>query len=268
MTDVEWHPPGIDVTKPHPARVYNYWLAGKDNFEPDRELGDRCAAIFPTIRQSARDNRELLGRMVRFLIGEGVRQFVDLGTGIPTDDNTHEVAQRLDPHCRVLYVDNDPIVLAHARALLSSTPEGVTRYLDADVREVDRVLAEAEKVLDLSRPVAVTCLMTVQFLGDAEVFPVIAGYRDALGPGSYLALSAPTGDFIPAGRAAALMATYQAYGLPLRLRPRNDFAVFFTGLELVEPGIVPMTKWRPGRKPEFPGIQNPDGGYAAIGRKC
>jgi S-adenosyl methyltransferase len=239
-------PASIDTSVPHSARVYDYWLGGKDNFAADRELGDRFAAAFPPIRSAARENRAFLRRSVRYLAAEvGVRQFLDLGTGIPSADNTHEVAQAEAPESRIVYVDNDPVVLVHARALLTTAPAGATAYVDADLRDVETVLAAARDVFDVGRPVAVTALQSIQFVVDGdEARDLIARYLAAFVPGSYLVLSTPTLDFLDAAVARNLLDLYERAGTPFCLRRRDEIARFFDGLELVEPGFVPLAQWR------------------------
>jgi hypothetical protein len=256
----------LDTSVPHPARRYNYWLGGKDNFAVDRESGDQIAAMYPAIRTVARENRAFLRRAVRHLAADaGIRQFLDIGTGIPSADNTHEVAQAVAPESRVLYVDNDPMVLVHARALLTSSPGGVTAYLDADLRHPDSILSadELRRTLDLSRPVALILAAVAHFLTDDDrPYEVIARLVEALPSGSYLALSHVTADFMPA-EVFSRMAAEVAAG---RMRPdgvlrsRAEVARFFDGLDLVEPGIVPVTQWRP----EVPESQRPPLAEASI----
>jgi SAM-dependent methyltransferase len=237
----------IDTSVAHPARRYLYWLGGKDHFAADRESGDAIAAAFPHIRTAARENRRFLRRAVTFLAREaGIRQFLDIGTGIPTAENTHEIAQRIDPHCRVVYVDNDPIVLAHARALLTSTPQGATAYLDADLRAPETILNHPDlaRTLDLNEPVALMLIAVAHFLTDHDdPYRIVNRLITALPAGSYLAISHATYDFMPPPTVTALSA---AAGTE-RFRPRNHNEVsrFFDGLDLVAPGIVPSTEWRP-----------------------
>ncbi|MER7166910.1 SAM-dependent methyltransferase [Micromonospora sp. NPDC000207] len=241
----------IDTTVAHPARRYNYWLGGKDNFAVDRASGDQIAALYPAIRTVARENRGFLQRAVRFLAAEaGVRQFLDVGTGIPSADNTHEVAQSVAPESRVVYVDNDPMVLVHARALLASSAAGATAYLDADLRDPERILADAElhRTLDLSRPVGLMLIAVAHFLHDDDrPYDLVARLVDALPSGSYLALSHVTMDFMPPEILAQMAA--QAASGRMRTdgypRSREQVARFFDGLELVEPGIEAVSRWRP-----------------------
>ncbi|ADL46333.1 MULTISPECIES: SAM-dependent methyltransferase [Micromonospora] len=246
----------IDTTVAHPARRYNYWLGGKDNFQADRDSGDAMAARFPTIRISALENRRFLRRAVRHLAGEaGIRQFLDIGTGIPTADNTHEVAQSTDPRARVVYVDNDPIVLAHARALLTSSPEGATAYLDADLRDPERILAHPDlrRTLDLSQPVALMLLAVLHFVPDGEdPYAIVGRLLDALPAGSYLAASHATHDYLPEELAAEAKAAARGGGPHgvINLRSREEVVRFFDGLELVEPGVCSVAEWRADGEPE------------------
>jgi hypothetical protein len=238
-------PPEIDATVPNSARIWNYWLGGKDNYPVDRDAGDQYRAIYPEIVDVARASRRFLVRAVRFLAGEaGVRQFLDIGTGLPTADNTHEVAQRVAPDSRVVYVDNDPIVLAHARALLTGGGEGATAYLDADLRDPGAILAAAGETLAFDRPVALMLMGIMGHVGDDEEARSIVGrLLDAVASGSYLALCDGT-DTDPAGVAA--QARYNESGaIPYHLRSPERIAGFFAGLELVEPGVVSCPRWRP-----------------------
>ncbi|HKB29536.1 MAG TPA: SAM-dependent methyltransferase, partial [Streptosporangiaceae bacterium] len=189
-------PAKIDTTVPHSARVWNYWLGGKDHYPVDRDAGDQYRQIFPQIVDIARADRTFLGRAVRYLAGEaGIRQFLDIGTGLPTLDNTHEVAQRVAPQSRIVYVDNDPLVLVHARALLTSTPEGACNYIEADLREPDKILKAAAATLDLAQPVAITLLGILHFISDHdEAYQIVTRLVDAVPPGSYLALTHATLD--------------------------------------------------------------------------
>jgi SAM-dependent methyltransferase len=231
----------------HSARVYDYWLGGKDNFAADREAAEQVIAVRPTIRADVRANRAFLGRAVRYLAAEaGIRQFLDIGTGLPSADNTHEVAQSVAPEARVVYADNDPIVLAHARALLTSAPEGVTAYADADLRDTGRVLAEARQTLDLDQPVAVMLIAILHHIPDADdPQAIVARLVDAVAPGSYLVLSHPASD-IDAEAVAEVARRYNAQ-VPAGQQRRSQAEVtrFFSGLELLEPGVVQTTQWRP-----------------------
>ena len=241
----------LDTTVPQTARIWNYWLGGKDNFAVDRQVGDQIRAAFPDIVENARASRAFLARSVGFVTREaGIRQFLDIGTGLPTADNTHEVAQRIAPESRIVYVDFDPLVLAHARALLTSSPQGSTQYVDADGRDSAKVLAEAARTLDLGRPVA---LIMSGILGhvtdDAEAATMVREYVAALAPGSYVIVL--DGSHSIEHGAAEKIWNEQA-NPPYVLRGREQFTGFFDGLELVEPGVVSAPLWRPageGAKP-------------------
>ncbi|UCM91288.1 SAM-dependent methyltransferase [Streptomyces marincola] len=238
----------LDSSVPHSARIWNYWLGGKDNYEADRAMGDRILAYFPEIVENARGNRYFLCRAVRHLTGEaGIRQFLDIGTGLPTVDNIHEIAQGLAPETRIVYVDNDPLVLAHARALLTSTPEGATDYLDADVRDPDAILERAAKTLDFSQPVALMLLGVLQFVEDTdEARRVVAALLDALPAGSCLALSHPTNAVRGERMTTAVRQWNEGGGSPrMTLRTPEQVAAFFDGLDVLPPGILSTADWRP-----------------------
>jgi len=248
-----WAIRNVDVSVAHPARRYDYWLGGKDNFAADRESGDAVEAMFPTIRAAAVENRRFLGRAVQFLAGErGIDQFLDIGTGIPGVDNTHEVAQAIDPGVGVVYVDNDPIVLSHARALLTSgSTAGRTSYIDADLRDPDRILNDpaVSQTFDLGRPIALLLIAVLHFVPDDDrPHDAVARLVDGLPDGSYLAMSHVTNDFLPQEQHAPLDAVgrtqsgFQARGL-------QEFARFFAGHDLVDPGIVPISAWRADGEP-------------------
>jgi S-adenosyl methyltransferase len=236
------------VSRPHPARMYDYYLGGKNHFAADREVAEKLLASVPSGRTGARENRAFLGRAVRYLTAEaGVMQFLDIGTGLPTTNNVHEVAQAAAPSARVVYVDNDPLVLAHARALLPSSPEGRTAYIQADLRDPTVILTDpvTRDVLDFSQPVALMLVAVLHFMPD-EFKPAaaIATLLDALPSGSYLVASHLTAEHDPAGSAAGMRA-YQAAGVPIQLRDSAEFAALaFTGLELVPPGVVLVSEWR------------------------
>ncbi len=253
---------GFDVSVAHPARVYDYWLGGKDNFEPDRIAAEEVIAVRPTIIRDIRANREFLGRVVRFLAGEaGIRQFLDIGTGIPSANNTHEVAQSIAPDSRIVYVDNDPIVLAHARALLTSTPAGACAYLDADLRDTGKILQEAARTLDFSRPVAVLFIGVLHLVPDAdEPRRIMTEVLDATVPGSYLALTQPARD-INADEVAESARRYNEHvRTPQTRRTYAETLRFFDGLEIVPPGLVQCHRWRP-----FPGTVGLDENVSAYG---
>ena len=267
-TDRDRTSPVFDTSVAHNARVWNYWLGGKDNFEADREAGDRVLGMFPDIVQVARADRAFLGRAVRFLsVEEGIRQFLDIGTGLPTADNTHEVAQRLAPESRVVYVDNDPLVLAHARALLTSTPPGVTAYLDADVHRPSRIIDEAAETLDFSQPVAVMMLGILNFVLDTtEAEAIVNHLMEAVPSGSYLAVSHPTTELGGEANRVAMRFWNEHATPPITARTGAEIRRFFGGLQLAEPGLVPCTQWRPD--PVEVGVAAPQVAlYAGVARK-
>ena len=239
----------IDTTKPHPARMYDYYLGGKDHCAVDRETAEKAMASWRSVRTAVRENRAFLGRAVRYLVAEaGIRQFLDIGTGLPSANNVHEVAQGLAPECRVVYVDNDPIVLAHARALLTSTPQGRTAYIEADLREPEKILSDplTRATLDFTQPVALMLVGILHFVPDEDSPAQIVGtLLDALPSGSYLAASHGAPEYNPEG-AAAWTRTYRDSGVPFQLRTADEFTgLAFTGLTMVEPGLVVVSDWRP-----------------------
>jgi S-adenosyl methyltransferase len=238
---------GIDSTVPHPARVYDYWLGGKDNYQADRRAAAEAMEIFPKTVQSARSCRAFLSRVVSYLAAEaGIRQFLDLGSGLPSVHNVHEVAQSIAPQSRVVYVDNDPVVLTHARALLTSSPEGATGYIQADIRNPGLILAKAAETLDFSQPVAVMLLAVLHLITDAQdPARIIATVMDAVPAGSYLAIGHHTADIYPELREFAARMSELNPDFPATLRSRQQVTGLFTGLDIVEPGIVQISKWRP-----------------------
>jgi hypothetical protein len=256
---------GFDARVAHPARVYDYWLGGKDNFEADRIAGEATIAAYPAIQASARANRAFLARSVRYLAAEaGIRQFLDIGTGLPTANNTHEVAQSVAPESRIVYVDNDPLVLSHARALLTSGPVGATAYLDADLRDTESILDLAAGTLDFARPIAIMLLAILHYIPDTrEARRIVARLVDAVPSGSYLAISHAASDISPAEMAEMIrrMNEHLAEGNHVG-RPRQAVARFFDGLELVEPGVVKVTQWRPASAVEAGGPTSLWGGVA------
>jgi hypothetical protein len=258
-------PSELNLEQPNLARIWNYWLGGKDNYAADRKVGDAVHEVFPAIVDEARKSRQFLVRVVRYLAGEaGIDQFLDLGTGLPTMQNTHEVAQQVNPAARVVYVDNDPLVLAHARALLTNvTAEGSTAYLDADYRDPSDVLDRAGATLDLGRPVAVLCMGVFGYLDTArEAREIVQALLERLRSGSYLGLwdATDTSDTIRAG-----VATQTALGSPYHLRTVAEITAWFDGLQLVEPGVVPITMWRPD--PAEVGNPLPINSYGGLGRR-
>ena len=239
--------PGLDTSVAHNARVWNYWLGGKDNFAADREAGDRVFAMFPDIVHVARADRAFLGRAVRYLTTQaGIRQFLDIGTGLPTADNTHEVAHRLAPGSHVVYVDNDPLVLTHARALLTPEPPSVTAYIDADVHHPSHIIDTAAETLDFTEPVAVMMLGILNFVLDsAEAEVTVNHLMEAVPSGSYLVISHPTTELGGEANAEAMRFWNEHAKPPITARTGAEIVRFFTGLELVEPGLVPCSQWRP-----------------------
>jgi S-adenosyl methyltransferase len=261
--------PDIDTSVPHSARIYDYILGGKDNFAVDRQAAAKAMAANPHLATAMRENRALMRRMVGWLAQEaGVRQFLDVGTGLPTSPNVHEVAQAAAPEARVVYVDNDPIVLTHARALLTSSPEGATAYIHADLRDTDEILNDPRlrSTLDLSQPVALTLFGVLHFISNEDdPWGIVGRLLDALPSGSYLALQHPTRDFYPEG--VGIDNSYRSVGIPFQYRSKDEFARFVAGLELVPPGIQLMSQWRAEDEPQPRPSGAEAGAYGAIARK-
>ena len=236
----------IDSTVSHSARIWNYWLGGKDHYPVDQEVGDQILAFVPELVRSARADRYFLARAVRYLVGQGIRQFLDIGTGLPTVDNTHEVAQRAAPESRIVYADNDPLVLAHARALLTSTPEGACDYIDADVRDPESILRQAARTLDVGQPVAIMMLGIVNFIIDtAQAQQIVRRLVGGVAPGSYLVISHPTTEVDAAPMTEAVRFWNQQCSAQMTLRTREELLRLFDGMELVEPGVVTCSRWLP-----------------------
>ncbi|HZB32639.1 MAG TPA: SAM-dependent methyltransferase [Streptosporangiaceae bacterium] len=264
----------IDTSVAHPARRYNYWLGGSDNFAADRASGDAGEAAFPAVRIAAVENRRFLHRAVTFLVKDaGIRQFLDIGTGIPSAGNVHEVAQAIAPETRVVYADNDPIVLAHARRLLTSTPEGATAYIHADLRAPDQILEHPDllNTLDLSRPVALMLIAVAHFLDDADdPHARVRTLIGALAPGSCLAMSHGTHDFWPADLRASMTAWIErersGSRYPMRARDKAEFTEFFDGLDPVPPGVVAASEWRNDDPPHGHASAADVASYAAVAR--
>jgi hypothetical protein len=253
----------IDSTKAHPARVYDVFLGGKDNYPADRDAAAAALTANPRGYLDVRHNRDFLRRAVGTLAREdGIRQFLDIGTGLPTAENVHQIAQRVNPDTRVVYVDNDPVVLAHARALLTSGPEGRTDYIDADLKDPAHILEQAAKTLDFDRPIALCLVAILHFVEDAEAHPIVRTLMDALPSGSRLVLSHLTEDLNPEN-IRAVQRTYTERGFTFVLRTRAEVERFFTdnGLELAEPGVVPVHHWRPDGAAPVP--EQPDPEYLA-----
>ncbi|AGJ57611.1 SAM-dependent methyltransferase [Streptomyces sp. S501] len=249
----------------HNARVWNHWLGGSDSYPVDRAVGDRVTGMYPSIGEVARADRAFLGRAVRHLAGDaGIGQFLDIGTGLPTADNTHEVAQHTAPDARVVYVDNDPIVLEHARSLLTSSPEGATEYVEADARDPELILRAAGRTLDLGRPVAVMMLGILNFVLDtAEARGIVTKLMDALPSGSHLVLTHPTTELGGEGNEAAMRFWNENATPPITARSRTEFASFLDGLDVLEPGIVSCSRWRAGSHGLNPAVAQ----FGAVGRK-
>jgi S-adenosyl methyltransferase len=257
----------FDTSVAHPARVYDYWLGGKDNFAADRQAAEAVIAARPSILFDIRANRAFLGRAVRWLAAEaGVRQFLDIGTGIPAADNTHQVAQGVAPNSRIVYVDNDPIVLVHARALLTSNAEGATAYLEGDLRQPEPILAGAAKTLDFEQPIAVLLIGVLHLIADTEdPNGIIATLMAAVPPGSYLALTQPASDINAEVVAEGARRYNQHVSTKQTRRNHAETARFFDGLELVEPGLVQIHRWRPD--PNAEGLDRDVSAWGGVGRK-
>jgi hypothetical protein len=261
--------PVIDTTTAHPARRYNYLLGGKDNFQADRESGDELARLNPAIKIAAMENRAFLQRAVGFLAEQGIRQFIDIGTGLPTADNTHEVAQRVAPEARIVYIDNDPLVLVHARALLTSTPEGRTAYIEADVREPEKILNDPvlRETIDLTQPVGLVLVSILPFVaGDDVAGPIVRTLLDAVSSGSYLVLSHATFDTLDPEVAAQYWEMFHAGKSDIWPRTEAEFRDLFTDLDLVDPGVVQVHQWRP-RPEAIPRSAKEINNWGAVARK-
>ena len=257
----------FDTNRPHMARVYDFWLGGKDNYAADRAVAEQVAAAYPDVRAAVRAQRAFLARAVHFLVTQaGIRQFLDIGTGLPSANNTHQVAQQAAPESRVVYVDNDPIVLAHARALLTSSSEGETAYIDADLRAAGTILERAANVLDFGQPVAVMLLGILQGIPDSEEpGALVARLMDAVRPGSYLAISQIAADVAADEVAEGVQRYNEQSAVPVAARTHAEVCQFFAGLELVEPGVVQVHRWRPGTRDLSGGHHLAI--YAGVGRK-
>ncbi|WP_406005069.1 SAM-dependent methyltransferase [Streptomyces sp. NBC_00637] len=256
-------PQKIDTSVPHSARIWNYWLGGKDNYPVDEQAGDAYTAVFPGIVTIARSSRAFLRRNITYLVSEaGIRQFLDVGTGLPTAENTHEVAQRLAPETRIVYVDNDPLVLAHARALLYSTPEGATSYVDANVLDPERILASAAETLDLSRPTALILSNILGHVADyGQARSIVKSLMEALPSGSYLSVNDGSRGIDPVFEEA--QDGYNESGaVPYNLRSVDEITAYFDGLELLEPGVVSVPLWRPESTSPAPDVIAEHGGLA------
>jgi len=260
-------PPGVNINVPHSARIYDYWLSGKDNFAVDRAVGEAMIQAIPGMRYMAGENRKFVHRAARELVAtEGIHQFLDIGTGIPTRPNLHEIAQQIAPETRVVYVDNDPIVLVHARALMMSSRAGRSEYISADIRDPRSILTDSvlADTLDLTKPVGLTLIAVLMLLTDEDdPWAKVAELRDALPPGSCLAITHPTADFNPAEVNQAVAVATGA-GMTLVARSRDEVRRFFGDWQILEPGLVPVSAWRPDNP-----VENPEDAYywAGIARK-
>ena len=260
-------PAGIDISTAHIARVYNYWLGGQDNYAPDRAAAAQVIEAYPPIRVSVRAQRAFLRRAVSYLAAEaGLRQFLDIGTGLPSADNTHEVAQRAAPSARIVYVDNDPIVLAHARALLTSSPDGATAYLDADLRDTEKILHAAAGILDFSQPVAVMLVGVLHCIPDSgDPAGLVRQLVAALAPGSYLVLAHPASDIHTEQIGDAATRFNRLMDDGVTLRTHAAVGRFLAGLDPVPPGLVQLHRWRPDA--EGPEADGELANYGAVARK-
>jgi hypothetical protein len=256
----------IDGSRPHSARIWNYWLGGTDNFDADRQVGEQVRKLLPSIVDQARADRAFLGRAVTHLAGDlGVRQFLDIGTGLPTAENTHQVAQRIAPAARVVYVDNDPLVLLHSRALLTSSPEGATDYLEADLHDPAPILAAARNTLDFDQPIALMLVGVLHHVEDtAAAQAVVARLRDGLPAGSYLVVNHATNAVFGTASDDSVR-HWNQFGKPtITLRSPAEIARFFDGFNLLDPGVVSCSRWRPGQADEtVPEVDE----FAGLGRK-
>ncbi|WP_405749329.1 SAM-dependent methyltransferase [Streptomyces sp. NBC_01411] len=255
----------IDTSRPHPARMYDYYLGGKDSYSVDEEAAEKVISFLPAIRTAARTNRNFMNRAARLLADRGVNQFLDIGTGIPTEPNLHQVVQAVNPQSRVVYVDNDPIVLRHAEALLRSTPEGATKYIQADVREPEKIIEGARDIINLDEPVALSLVALLHFVSDEyRPYDLVDELLAPLPSGSFLVLSHVTGDFDAASWDRAVE-IYRKSGVPAQVRSRDEFRRFFTGLDLIDPGVQVVTNWHPESDQEFDDDQVPL--YVGVARK-
>jgi hypothetical protein len=266
--DLSWVPPGIDTRRANVARVYDYWLGGSHNFLADQDAARATAAVQPSVRTNARANRAFLGRAVRFLAANGIRQFLDVGSGIPTEGNVHEIAQRTDPAARIVYADVDPVAVAHSSAILAGNPSAAV--IEADLREPQKILASdtVRDVIDFARPVGLLLVAVLHFLTDAQdPWQIVATLRDALAPGSYLALCHGTSEGTPAGLRAAEQVYNRSVATNVHVRSRADILQFFDGFDLVDPGLVYIPEWRPDSPGDVPEDPSKFWGLVGVGRK-
>lgn len=245
MTDTGFGAEEYDASAPHPARMYDYYLGGKDSYPADWEAAEKAISFFPGIKDGARTNREFMHRASRLLAERGLCQFLDVGTGIPTEPNLHQIVQAVTADARVVYADNDPIVLRHAEALLRGTPEGRTAYVQADVREPGKIIASAREHLDFGQPIALSLVALLHFVSDEyDPLRIVSELLEPLASGSYLVLSHATGDFDPETW-QRIVDIYRSSGTPAQVRSHDEFSRFFEGLELIDPGVAVATRWHP-----------------------
>jgi hypothetical protein len=266
------HETGIDLQldRPHSARMYDYYLGGYTNFPADREAAGKAITAFPSALVAARANRRFMQRSTRCLAGAGLSQFLDIGTGIPTSPNLHEVAQGVTPAARVVYADNDPIVLAHAAALLRGTPQGRTAYAPGDVTDPEALLhsPDVRRTLDLDRPVALSLNALLHFVpGDRSAHEIVEYFKKELAPGSALSITHVTADFAPEA-IGPVVQVYNSAGTPVQSRTLSEFTAFFEGWTLMEPGVASTQRWRPDPEDSLGGITDAEAScYAAVARK-
>jgi SAM-dependent methyltransferase len=266
--DPSWVPPGVDTKRANVARVYDYWLGGTHNFLPDQDLGRAMAAVEPNRRAIARANRAFIGRAVRFLTESGIHQFLDIGSGIPTQRNVHEVAQEADPAARVAYVDVDPVAIAHSKALLSGNQNAA--IIGADLRDPAKILAHdaTRRLIDLGQPTGLLLVVVLHFIADADdPWRLVATLRDALAPGSYLVLGHATYEGKPAVAHATEKVYNRSVATELHLRSRAEILRFFDGFDLVDPGLVYAPLWRPDSPADVPGDPSQFGCLVGVARK-
>jgi SAM-dependent methyltransferase len=264
-----WVPPGVDTKRANVARVYDYWLGGSHNFLVDQDLGRAIVAVEPNARAGARANRAFLGRAVRFLAGAGISQFLDIGSGIPTQGNVHEVAQEASPGARVAYVDVDPVAIAHSKAILAGNQHAAV--IDADLRDPQRILADptVRRLIDTGQPAGLLLVMVLHFIADADdPWQLVAALRDALAPGSYLVLAHATSEARPVVAQAAETVYNRSAATNIHMRSRADILRFFDGFELLDPGLVYIPQWRPDSPADVPADPSKFWALVGVARKA
>jgi SAM-dependent methyltransferase len=263
-----WVPPGVDTQRANVARVYDYWLGGSHNFLADQDVGRAIAAVEPNMRAIARANRAFLGRAVRYLAGVGIGQFLDIGSGIPTQGNVHEIAQQANPAARIVYVDIDPVAIAHSKAILAGN--GNAAIIDADLRDPEKILSHdiSGRLIDFSQPTGLLLMVVLHFIADAEdPWRIVATLRDALAPGSYLVLGHATDESKPGVAQATEKVYNRSVSTQLHLRPREQIRRFFDGFDLVDPGLVYVPLWRPDSPTDVPSDPSPFQCLVGVARK-